>query len=120
MTDEQPLAQERTDWAEDRTALANERTFAAWMRTSMASIGVAIGLKAVFSGGETDWLAKAVATAFLIAAAYIVVAARRQAIATHRRIHGHDAATQPNRSIHLISVIILAGAVSTAVILWIL
>ena len=44
------LAENRTDWAEDRTILANERTFAGWMRTGMASLAVAIGLKAVFGG----------------------------------------------------------------------
>ncbi|MDF1729557.1 MAG: DUF202 domain-containing protein, partial [Sulfitobacter sp.] len=43
------LAEDRTDWAEDRTILANERTFAGWMRTGMASLAVAIGLKAVYA-----------------------------------------------------------------------
>ena len=65
MSDRNELAEDRTHWAEDRTSLANERTFAGWMRTGMAAIGVAIGLKAVFGAFEPTWMAKAVASIFL-------------------------------------------------------
>jgi putative membrane protein len=60
------LAQDRTDWAEDRTVLANERTFAGWMRTGMASLAIAIGLQAVFGVTEPTWIAKSVASIFVI------------------------------------------------------
>ena len=47
-------AEDRTDWAEDRTILANERTFAGWMRTGMAAIAIAVGLKAVFNDADRN------------------------------------------------------------------
>lgn len=55
------MAQTRTEWAEDRTLLANERKFAGWMRTGMACIGIALGMKAVFKDTEYPLLAKGVA-----------------------------------------------------------
>ena len=71
MKDKNDLAESRTDWAEDRTILANERTFAGWMRTGMACVAVAIGLRAVFGEFEPTWVAKAVASVFIIAALYV-------------------------------------------------
>lgn len=52
MPDQNNDSKMRTRWAEDRTILANERTFSAWMGMGLGSVGVAIGLKAVF--GATD------------------------------------------------------------------
>ena len=58
--DSHDLADARTAWAEDRTVLANERTFAGWMRTGMACIALALGLKAVFKDTEYPLLAKGI------------------------------------------------------------
>ncbi|MFO7537763.1 MAG: DUF202 domain-containing protein [Chloroflexota bacterium] len=37
-------AEERTEWAQRRTLLANERNFSAWIRTSLAAIGVGLAV----------------------------------------------------------------------------
>ena len=69
------LADTRTAWAEDRTILANERTFAGWMRTGMACIALALGLKAVFKDTEYPLIAKGVAEVFIVVAILIFWAA---------------------------------------------
>ena len=93
MSDRNELAEDRTHWAEDRTSLANERTFAGWMRTGMAAIGVAIGLKAVFGAFEPTWMAKAVASIFL-------------------------AAIKTPRYFLIVAIVMALGALGTGVILW--
>ncbi|SFL68538.1 protein of unknown function [Loktanella salsilacus] len=69
--DANDLADTRTAWAEDRTVLANERTFAGWMRTGMACIALALGLKAVFKDTDHLMLAKGVAEIFIVVAILI-------------------------------------------------
>lgn len=110
----------RTEWAEDRTVLANERTFAAWMRTGMACIGVALGLRAVFSETNHPLIAKGVAELFVLTAILIFVSALRRSRATHARINTHDTAAQSRRNMLFTSVAMTIGAVATGVILWLL
>ncbi len=118
MSDKNDLAKNRTDWAEDRTLLANERTFAGWLRTGMASLAVAIGLRAVFGEFEPTWAAKAVATVFIAAALYIFWAAQNSAAKTHERLHDHHAHGQPNQRMKVLSVIFSVAAVGVGAILW--
>lgn len=116
----QELADARTDWAEDRTVLANERTFAAWMRTGMACIAVALGLKAVFAATDHPLLAKAVAELFIICAILIFWAAAKRSRETQARIDTHDTAAQSGRNMTLTASILTIGATATGVILWLL
>ncbi|WP_262386605.1 hypothetical protein ROLI_029970 [Roseobacter fucihabitans] len=69
------MADTRTAWAEDRTMLANERTFAGWMRTGMACVALALGLKAVFKDTDYPLIAKSVAEVFIVVAILIFWAA---------------------------------------------
>ncbi|UWQ22741.1 YidH family protein [Jannaschia sp. W003] len=110
-------AESRTDWAEDRTVLANERTFAGWMRTGMASVALALGLKAVFKDAEPDWLPRAVALVFIAIAVGIFWAARSQAIKAHTRLDTHAAEAQPSRLYTLASVAFSLAAVATGFVL---
>ncbi|MEO1778124.1 MAG: DUF202 domain-containing protein [Pseudomonadota bacterium] len=118
MSDKNDLAEDRTDWAEDRTSLANERTFAGWMRTGMAAVGVAIGLKAVFGAFDPTWMAKAVATIFLLAALFMFWSARNQACKSHQRLTERDAETQSSGNFTAVSAAMALGTVATGVILW--
>lgn len=120
MSDKNDLAQDRTDWAEDRTSLANERTFAGWMRTGMASLGVAIGLKAVFGATDPTWVAKSVATVFVAAALFMFWSARRQACKTYDRLSQQDAETQGARTFTLTATAMSVGGAATGVILWLI
>ncbi|WP_116085357.1 DUF202 domain-containing protein [Tropicimonas sp. IMCC34011] len=111
-------AEQRTDWAEDRTVLANERTFAGWLRTGLASVAVAIGLKALFREAEIDWLPRAMATLFLVAAIWIYWIARNAAGRTQSRLNAHGAEAQPTRTYTLTAVILTVATVGVAVVLW--
>lgn len=120
MTDKTDLAENRTDWAEDRTILANERTFAGWMRTGMAAVAVAIGLRAVFREFEPTWVAKSVSTIFIIAALYVYWAAQASAAETQKRLHDHHANAQPNARLKILAVILAIASAGVGVILWML
>lgn len=111
-------AEERTNWAEDRTVLANERTFAGWMRTGMAAIAIAVGLRAVFNAAEPTWLPKAVASIFIAAALIIFWSARRQACKAQARLKTHDAEAQTTRVFTILSVTFAISAIAVGAILW--
>ncbi|UYV37550.1 DUF202 domain-containing protein [Rhodobacteraceae bacterium D3-12] len=110
----------RTEWSEDRTIMANERTFASWAGAGMGAIGVAIGLQAVF--GETDptWLAKTVATLFLLVAIAVFWSARTKACATYTRLTEHDAEARSTRDFNTITIMLILGAIGVGVILWLI
>lgn len=116
----QELADRRTDWAEDRTLLANERTFAAWMRTGMACVGIALGLKAVFGATDYPIVAKAVAELFILCAIFIFWAAARRSRSAQKRIDDHDAEAQSHQNMAFTAVVLTLGAAATGVILWLL
>ncbi|MBM1689903.1 YidH family protein [Sulfitobacter geojensis] len=116
----QKLADTRTGWAEDRTVLANERTFAAWMRTGMASVALALGLKAVFRVTDYPILAKSVAEMFILCAIFIFWTAARRSRSTHHNTNTHDAAAQSRTNMTITSSVFILGAISTGIILWLL
>ena len=118
--DSTDLAAERTDWAEDRTLLANERTFAGWMRTGMAALAIAIGMHAVFGATEPTWLAKGVATVFVVIAVGIFLVARRQSTRLLTRLDSHAAEPVAQRSMGVIALALVTGSVCVGVVLWLL
>ncbi|ALE18028.1 hypothetical protein AMC99_02757 [Altererythrobacter epoxidivorans] len=114
------LAENRTDWAEDRTIMALERTFAGWMRTAFAAIAIGIGFRALFGEFDPPWLAKAIATGFLMLAILFALGAERRACRAFDRLTSHavDAPKLPN--IKLIAYSISVGAVLLIVAFWVL
>ncbi|SMC10463.1 hypothetical protein ROA7745_00270 [Roseovarius aestuarii] len=119
-TDCGKIADRRTEWAEDRTVLANARTFAAWMRTGMACLGVALGLKAVFGATEYPMIAKAVAELFVICAVLIFWAAVRRSRTAQKRLENHDTETQSHRNMAFTAFILTLGSIATGGLLWLL
>ncbi|MBM2574981.1 DUF202 domain-containing protein [Jannaschia sp. Os4] len=116
--DKNELAKDRTDWAEDRTLLANERTFAGWMRTGMAAVALALGLRAIFGEAEPVWLPKTVATLFLAIAIVIFWSARIQAGKAQRRLDDHHAEAQPVHLFTLMASVFSFAAVAVGYVLW--
>lgn len=114
------MAQTRTDWAEDRTLLANERTFAGWMRTGMACVALALGLKAVFKDTDYPLLAKGVAEIFIVVAIMIFFAAARKSRMAQKRMKDHDVEAQSHERMTILASILTVGAVCTGLILWLL
>ena len=97
------LAVHRTDWAEDRTIMANERTFAGWMRTGMAAVGIGIAFNALFQKLEPAWLAKVLATCFILVGVLIFWLARRKSCAVMQRMSAHRANPVPSSQLSLIA-----------------
>ncbi|MFC0199000.1 YidH family protein [Paracoccus rhizosphaerae] len=120
MSPKEELAEDRTDYAEDRTFLAVERTFAGWIRTGLATSAVAIGLHAVFGPFQPEWIPKAVATVFLIAAEVIFLGAWLDTKASRRNLSNHSARPQPRMRLAFLIVLLSLGTVGTAAVLWLL
>lgn len=112
------LAADRTDLAEDRTLLANERTFSGWARTAMASIGIAVGFSALFRPVQPTWVAKAIATLFLLLAIFLIVAAERRASAVQTRLDAHNIHDLSTVNFRIMAVGLSLGAVALAAALW--
>lgn len=114
-------AERRTDWAEDRTVLANERTFAGWMRTGMAGVAIAVGLRAIFGDvGSSFYPARIAATIFILVACYVFWEARSRAAATLKRLSDHQARPIPTHNITIIAVSLIVGALATGLLLWLI
>jgi putative membrane protein len=113
-------ARMRTYFAEDRTILANERTFGSWMRTGFAAIGIGLGFHALFGKIHPLWLPRAVATAFLIIALIIFVAAERRATMVIKRLHTHQIETVKIGIVRLITVVTVAATLALIAAIWLL
>ena len=114
------LAEERTDLAEDRTIMATERTFAGWMRTAFAAIGIGLGFRAVFGEFDPPWLARAIATAFILLGAAVAFTAERRARKTLSRLTSHEAETPDVPSLQWMGWGVGSGAIVLATALWFL
>lgn len=115
--DKTDLAKDRTDWAEDRTILANERTFAGWMRTGLAAVAVALGLRALFGDFAPDWIPKSVASGFIVTAVILFWFARSAAVRTEKRMNEHAASSQSARRMTVIATLLSVCAVATGLVL---
>jgi len=118
--EDRDLARLRTDFAEDRTVLANERTFGSWLRTGFGAIGISLGFHALFGRIHPLWLPRVVATAFLVIAILIFVAAERRACVVHERLHAHRVQTIRITRIRLITWIAVASTLALAAAMWLL
>jgi putative membrane protein len=112
--------EERTDLSEDRTLLANERTFGGWMRTGLAAVGVALGLHALFRSTEPLWVAKAIATAFILCGLFVFWAAERRALRIRDRLSAHEVALASHRTLRLVAIALGAASLSLILAVWIL
>jgi putative membrane protein len=113
-------ARMRTDFAEDRTVLSNERTFGSWLRTGFGAIGIGLGFHALFGKIHPLWLPRAIATAFLIIAMIIFVAADRRACLVIRRLHTHQVETVKVGVIRLITTVTVAATLALIAAIWLL
>lgn len=118
--DREELAQTRTDLAEDRTVLAHERSYAGWVRTGMASVGIGLGLNALFRSLEPTWVAKAIATGFFLVAVFIFISAQKRACKILSRLQVHEVSElSPVRIRSLTTVLVIITLALTAA-MWLL
>jgi putative membrane protein len=118
--DKQQLAEDRTDLAEDRTVLANERTFAGWMRTGFAAVGIGVGFHALFNRMEPAWVPKAIATAFLCAAIYVIVVAERRACSVLSRFDEHRVAELRPMNLKIVTYVSVAATLALIAAIWLI
>ena len=113
-------AELRTDLAEDRNIMAMERTFAGWMRTAFAAIGIGLGFKAVFGAFDPPWLAKAIATVFILSGGWLAITAQKRACRTLERLETHkfEAISTPN--FRVLAYAVASGSILLTAGLWIL
>lgn len=111
-------AEPRTKWAEDRTILANERTFVSWNGAGLGAVGVAIGFQAVFGEAQPTWMAKLVASLFLLVALVIFWSAWVQTRKMQKRLDQHDAQARSTRSFTRLTVLLTVATLATGGVLW--
>ncbi|AKH43499.1 putative membrane protein [Altererythrobacter atlanticus] len=114
------LAEDRTDWAEDRTILAVERTFAGWMRTAFGAIGIGLAFNALFGELDPPWLARAIATLFLLLGAGVALTAQHRARKSFEKLDCHAVDTVSAPNIRWIAWIVAIGSVLLVAGLWVL
>ena len=112
------LAENRTDLAEDRTVLAHERSFASWMRTGMASVGIGLGFNALFRMLDPPWVAKAIATAFLLIATFVFLSAERRACHRIARLEPHRVAELRPIHIRMLAWSLAGATASLCIAMW--
>ena len=118
--DKTELAHVRTDFAEDRTVLANERTFAGWLRTGYAGIGIGLAFNALFARLEPPWVAKLIATGFLLIAVMIFIAAERRACAVFARLDTHKVKSVNVTSVRAVSIASVLATLALVAAIWLL
>jgi putative membrane protein len=116
--DNHQLAEERTDWAEDRTLLANERTFAGWMRTGLAAVGIGAGFQALFGKLEPGYLARSIATVFVLTGIFIFVVAARSAANVCERLKAHAARPLAGLRTNVIATLFVIASIALLVGIW--
>ena len=113
-------AEVRTDLAEDRNIMAMERTFAGWMRTAFAAIGIGLGFTAVFGAFDPPWLARAIATMFILAGGWLAITAQRRACRSLARLDAHRFEAIPTPNFRVLAYAVAAGSVILTIGLWLL
>jgi putative membrane protein len=113
-------AERRTDWAEDRTIMANERTFAGWLRTGLASVGIGLGFHAVFGQIAPVWLAKVLASAFILIGIAIFLAAQARAATVARRLECHKAEPMRGLTMRLVAGGMILASAGLAAAIWLM
>ncbi len=120
MSQEDDAPDRRNEWAQDRTILANERTFAGWMRTGMACVAIALGMRAVFAETSYPYVAKGVAMVFIVTAVIIFWSAVIQCRQTKERMKDNEVESQSVSRMAMLATILTFGAIGSGIILWVL
>lgn len=110
---------DNTDMAEDRTILANERTFAGWMRTSMACVAVALGIRALARDFEPGWLLKLAGSLLIVAAIILVWLAWRRSRHILDRLSTHTVKRMPRTPMGAIAIALVLSYLTFGAVLWV-
>ena len=108
------LARERTDFAEDRTRSSpTSARSRSWLRTGFGGIRNRARLPRICSRQDpAEWLPRAIASAFLVIAIIIFVAAERRASTVIHRLHTHQVETVKIGILRLITFVTVAATLA--------
>lgn len=97
--------------------LANERTYAGWTRTAFAALALGLGFNALFGKVQPEWVARAIATAFILLGMWIQWQARRKACVTLSTLSSHlvDAHGTKSYSVMLWAIVLAGSALIVAI-----
>jgi len=84
----------------------------------MASVGIAIAFNALFKSFEPTWVAKAIATVFLLIAIWIFHSAERRACTIISKLHAHQVTSLRPVRARLISRAFILATVALGVGVW--
>ena len=112
------LAKDRTHMAEDRTIMAVERTFAGWLRTAFGAIAIAVGFRALFGDLDPPWLARAIATVFMIIAVLLSILAQHRAVRSLDKMATHAVERPSKWYYRWLGYTVAAGAALLAAGIW--
>lgn len=118
MSDGSEEKEETTRLAEDRTILANERTFSSRMGLALGSLGLAVGLQAVFGAADPTWFAKLAATIFIVVTILVAVGGYRNSKKMLERLNTYRSEPASAKGMLTVASLISLGAVAIAIILW--
>lgn len=111
---------DRNELAEDRTIMAVERTFAGWIRTAFAAIGIGLAFKALFGELDPPWLARVIATIFILLAAFLAVTAEHRACRAVSRMKAHSVDAPDAPHLRYVAWAVAAGSVVLAIAIWLM
>lgn len=113
-------AKDRTDLAEDRTLLANERTYAGWCRTSFGAIALGLGFNALFNKVEPTWVAKLIATLFILLGIYIIWKAQDRSLSVAEENSEHEVHITQASTYRVIAWTVISGGTMLIFSIWLL
>ena len=90
------------------------------MRTGFAAVGIGLAFQVLFQAMQPVWVPKAIATAFLLAGAYVIVVAERRAAAVMERFDEHKAAELRPINLEVVTWTAVAATLSLIAAIWLL
>jgi putative membrane protein len=84
----------------------------------MAAVGIGLGFNALFGELQPPWAPKALATAFLVIAIFVFLAAQRRAIAITSRLEPHAIKALKPMNIRLLSLALTAATAALIAAIW--
>jgi putative membrane protein len=90
------------------------------MRTGFAAVGIGLGFQVLFQAMQPDWVPKAIATAFLLAGAYVILVAEQRAAAVMERFDKHKAAELQPINLKLVAWTAVGATLALIAAIWLL
>jgi putative membrane protein len=85
----------------------------------MAAVGIGLGFNALFQALQPPWVAKAIASSFLLIAVLVFVSAERRACTTLGRLDSHQIKELKPMRIRLLAWLLITATLALLVAIWV-